>query len=131
VNGAPHCRPPVNFLELPSLSNEPKMPLFYGGKSVTLSQVKKILQRYKKELTEKYSVKALYVFGSVARGEARKSSDIDLLVEFGSHSVSLFDFVDLKLFLESILKVQVDLVTRAGIKQRMAERIEKDSVRVA
>ncbi len=96
-----------------------------------LAQLKKLIQKEKKTLEEKYCVSAIYVFGSVATGKASKKSDVDLLIEFSSKSVGLFEFADLKFFLESLLKVKVDLVTRAAIKERMMARIEKESVRVA
>lgn len=50
------------------------------------------------------------IFGSLARGQAKKSSDIDLLVEFKS-SKSLLDLAGLKLSLESALNRKVDVLT--------------------
>lgn len=96
-----------------------------------LNQIKKILQRHKGELEVTHSVKALYVFGSVARNEAKKKSDIDIIVEFSSDSIGLFEFADLKIYLESILKSKVDLVTREAIREVMRNKIERDSIRVA
>lgn len=94
----------------------------------------KILALVKKNeeiLHEKYKVKALYLFGSTARGQATRQSDIDILVEFSSHGVGFFDFVNLKTFLEKLLKARVDLVTRDAIKQEMRAGIEKDLIRAA
>lgn len=54
------------------------------------------------------------VFGSHATGEAKKDSDVDLLVEF-SRRKSLFDLVGLKLELEETLKKKVDLLTYRSI----------------
>lgn len=95
-----------------------------------LSQIKKILQKHHEDL-KSHRVKALFVFGSVARDEAKKKSDIDVIVEFSSDSIGLFEFADLKIFLESILKAKVDLVTREAIRETMREKIERDSIRVA
>lgn len=50
------------------------------------------------------------VFGSHATGEAKKDSDVDLLVEFAGRK-SLFDLVGLKMELEKTLKKKVDLLT--------------------
>lgn len=50
------------------------------------------------------------VFGSVARGDAKKNSDIDFLVEF-PRGKTLFDLVGLKLDLEEAFKKKVDVVT--------------------
>jgi|GEM_PF-5923809 len=47
----------------------------------TLDEIKKILQSHKPELSEIWMVRSLGIFGSYVRGEARKGSDLDLLVE--------------------------------------------------
>jgi uncharacterized protein len=62
------------------------------------------------------------VFGSVARGEASESSDIDLLVEidFGR---SLLDVVGLWLDLQELLNRKVDLLTDGGVNPHLRERI--------
>ena len=72
----------------------------------------------------------LYLFGSVARDEARDDSDVDLLVEF-STPPSFDRFMDLKFFLEDLLEVPVDLVTRRAMKAALRSDIERDAVRVA
>jgi uncharacterized protein len=79
---------------------------------------------------ERYGVGALFVFGSVVRGEAREDSDIDLLVEF-TRPVGLFDFIDLQQRLGSLLGRHVDLVTRAALKPQMRDRVLKEAVRAA
>jgi uncharacterized protein len=55
--------------------------------------------------------KHLAVFGSTARNEATKASDIDILVDFDTKK-DLFGFIDLKFYLEDILRCDVDLVSR-------------------
>jgi predicted nucleotidyltransferase len=57
------------------------------------------------------------VFGSVARGEARPGSDLDLLVDF-EPGASLLDHVGLFQDLEELLGVGVDVVTRSALKPR-------------
>jgi uncharacterized protein len=108
-----------------------RIPPNSNGAAVTLRTVEKKIQANLSVLREKFSVKALYVFGSHATGLATKKSDIDILVEFSSDEIGLFEFVDLKFFLESILKKKVDLVTRDAIHKQMITKIEKDSIRVA
>ena len=72
----------------------------------------------------------LRVFGSVARGGAQQTSDLDLLVDFPA-SPSLEQFMDLKLALEDLLNVRVDLVTRNGLRAELRERIEREAVSLA
>ncbi len=62
------------------------------------------------------------LFGSAARGEAKKSSDIDILVKL-KKGKSLFDFVGLKLELEEKLGKKVDLVEYAAIKPLLKQII--------
>ncbi len=78
----------------------------------------------------RFGVRSLSVFGSVARGTAGGASDIDLLVEFMGPT-RFDDFMGLKLFLEDLLGLRVDLVTPNALKPRLRARIEKDLVRVA
>jgi len=75
-------------------------------------------------------VKTLAVFGSVARGEARAESDVDLLVEF-SVPVGLFEFVRLRRFLEEILGARVDLVTPGALKPQLRQAVLREAIRAA
>ena len=72
-------------------------------------------------------IKRAGIFGSYARGEYNKKSDIDILIETPSN-FSLLDFVGLKLELEKMLKRKVDLVDYRVIKERLRERILKEEV---
>ena len=85
-----------------------------------------ILSEHRKEL-ERFGVKSLALFGSVACDEARSDSDVDILVEF-SVPVGLFEFVRLKTYLEKLLNLPVDLVTPDAIRDEMREQILKEAV---
>ena len=86
-----------------------------------LKQVSHLLSQNRTELI-RHGVKSLAVFGSVARGEATESSDLDLLVEF-ARPVGLFEFIRLKKFLEDLTKCRVDLVTQDALHPAMRESI--------
>lgn len=77
-----------------------------------------------------FGVKDLMLFGSAARDEVRPESDVDVLVDF-ERQPDFDRFMDLKFFLEDILKTKVDLVTREALKPRMRPIIEKEAIRVA
>lgn len=69
------------------------------------------------------------IFGSVARGEARKKSDVDILVEIPK-PYGLFKFISIKNQLEDVLGKKVDLVEFASIKPAIKENILKDQVQI-
>ncbi len=77
----------------------------------------------------KNHVKKAGIFGSYSRGDQKKESDIDILVEFPK-SKSLFNFIELKQELENVLGKKVDLVEYGVIKSRIKNRILKEEVRV-
>ena len=69
-------------------------------------------------VAKRYAVKAVYLFGSYARGEAREDSDIDLLVDTsGMEPQSLFSLGALYCDLEEILGKQIDLITLDALEQ--------------
>ena len=77
------------------------------------------------ELSSKYNVQSLGLFGSVTREDFKDdSSDIDIIVEF-SRPVGV-EFIDLGNYLEAIFKRKVDLVSRKGIKNQYFEEIQND-----
>lgn len=87
-----------------------------------------ILKKSKPILFSKYPLKTMALFGSYARNEATKNSDIDILVEF-NQPVG-FEFIDLAIELEEILHQKVDLVSKKGLKSELLPYIEKDLIYV-
>lgn len=69
------------------------------------------------------------VFGSAARGEMKKSSDVDILVKL-KKGKSLFDFAKLKFELEDKLGKKVDLVSYNAIKPRLKDYILRDEKKI-
>ena len=93
-------------------------------KASTVSSIKKrslpILRRH--------AVKKAAIFGSFARGEAKASSDVDILIEYQGKNKTLFDLVDLKAELEDVLRRKVDLVTYSSIYWRIRKQILAEQV---
>lgn len=77
-----------------------------------------------------FGVRSLRLFGSVARGEARQESDVDLLVDF-DEPPSYRQFMQLRIFLEDLLDTRVDLVTERGLRERVRPWVEEEAIRVA
>lgn len=88
-----------------------------------------ILKKNKGNIKKKFGVKQIGVFGSIARGTSKTGSDIDVLVEF-ERTVDFFEFIDLKVFLESVLKRNVDLVTKKALKPLIKDKILNEVVYV-
>jgi len=95
-------------------------------KPKTLNEIEAILREQKPILRERFKVEEIGVFGSYARGEASKESDIDIIVEF--YEPIGWEFVDLKEFLEAILGKEVDLVTRNALKPQLKSEILSEVV---
>ncbi len=88
------------------------------------------LKQKNAELTTKFSVKSLLLFGSVARNEAIATSDVDLLVEF-NRPVGYFGLFALQDYLEKLLGCPVDLGTPDSLKPYIKERVMGELIRVA
>ncbi|MHB8846620.1 MAG: nucleotidyltransferase family protein [Nitrospirota bacterium] len=81
-------------------------------------------------IRDRFGVQRLMLFGSVLHGTAGPESDVDILVDFTGQPD--FDrFMDLKFFLEDLLKMKVDLVTRDALRPRMRPAIEQEALNVA
>ncbi len=78
-------------------------------------------------LAAKFGVRNVRVFGSVARGEERPDSDIDLLVDM-EPGRSLFDLVGCWQGMEDLMHCRVDMVTEKGLKQRVRGSVLQDAV---
>ena len=88
------------------------------------------LSRLLPAVRERFGVRELALFGSVARGEATATSDLDVLVDFDGPAT--FDrFMGLKIFLEDTFGRKVDLVTRPALKPRIRDHILAEARHVA
>jgi uncharacterized protein len=87
------------------------------------------LRTYLPELQERYSARTLAIFGSYARGDTRRASDLDLLVEF-HQAPSLLRFIELEQHLSDRLGLKVDLVMKDALKPAIARRILEELVPV-
>jgi predicted nucleotidyltransferase len=79
-------------------------------------------------LKSSFGVRKIGIFGSVARGEDKPSSDIDVLVEFEDNKATFRNFMGLISFLEEIFGRKVDLVTTNGIDKYLRPHIEKEVI---
>jgi len=88
---------------------------------ITTQEIENKLKELKPILSQKYYVEKIGYFGSFSRNEQTKDSDIDLIVSF-SKPIG-WEFFDLLEFLESELKLKVDLISEKALKKQLKEII--------
>jgi hypothetical protein len=77
-------------------------------------------------LKEKYRLNTIELFGSYARAEQSKKSDLDILITF-SKPYNLWEFIDVKEFLTKKLHMKVDLVPKYSIKPMLKDQILQEA----
>ena len=87
---------------------------------LTIEEIKKVIEK----IAPEYNLKRVTLFGSRANGNFREDSDIDLIVDFPK-GTSLITHSSLKIDLEEIFGVKVDVISRGGLKNSFLE-IEKE-----
>ena len=87
-------------------------------------EVVEILRRARPELAREFRVRRLALFGSYARGDANKTSDVDVLVDFDP-TIGL-RFVDLAERIEALLGMPADVVSRRAVSPRHWAEIEPE-----
>ncbi|HDQ04541.1 MAG TPA: nucleotidyltransferase [Deltaproteobacteria bacterium] len=85
-------------------------------------EIIEIIRSKKPEMADRYGVERLGLFGSYLKQKQRKKSDIDILVKF-NRDIDLFDFLDLREYLEIQLNGKVDLVMESALKPNIGKRI--------
>lgn len=88
----------------------------------SLEEIIEILKKQKPAIRERYSVCKIGIFGSYVRGEQKKKSDVDVLVEF-EKPISLLKLVNLENFLGDSIGTKVDVVPKEDIRRELKERI--------
>jgi len=79
------------------------------------------------QIAASHGAKNLRIFGSVARGQAKQSSDLDVLITL-EPGRSLLDVVAIKQDLEDLLGCSVDVVTEDAVSPHIREQVLKDAV---
>ncbi|HET7898299.1 MAG TPA: nucleotidyltransferase family protein [Flavisolibacter sp.] len=93
-----------------------------------LSEIKQVLQQLKPELSRRFHVQSLGLFGSIVRNDFSPYSDVDIIVDF-DRPVGI-EFIDLAQYIEQHLQKKIDLVSRKGVKDKYFRAIEREIVYV-
>jgi predicted nucleotidyltransferase len=94
-------------------------------------EINSLLQQNREKIIQiaaKHGTSNVRIFGSVARGEADEQSDLDLLIDYCSEQRSPWFPLQLIRELEVLLGCKVDIVTEQGLKDRIRERVLKESI---
>jgi len=83
-----------------------------------------------KNILKKNKVVRAGIFGSYARGEEKKKSDVDILVEINDPNMSLLGFIGLEMELELALRKNVDLVEYSSLHHLLKDRVLKEEVKI-
>lgn len=78
-------------------------------------------------IAQRHGAHDIRIFGSVARGDAIESSDLDLIVRF-DRDRTLFDHGELVMDLRDLLGVEVDVISEAGMRDRFRNHVTKEAI---
>jgi len=92
-----------------------------------IQQILKAKRKMILSLAQKHGARNVRVFGSVARGNAKPTSDVDFLVEFEKER-SLFDHIGLIQDLEDLLKRKVDVVEDQLVHWYIRDRVFREAI---
>jgi predicted nucleotidyltransferase len=88
-----------------------------------VDEIISVLRRHSQNLQKRFRVKEIGVFGSYVRGEKKRGSDIDILVEFEKGYKTFDNYMELKFYLEEVLMSKIDLVLKTGIREELKQYI--------
>jgi hypothetical protein len=85
------------------------------------------LKTIKSNISLRYKVKSIGLFGSYVNNRQKSTSDIDFLVEF-EEDADLFHLVGLSRYLEEVFKLKVDVISKPSLKEDLKQRILQEVV---
>lgn len=88
-----------------------------------------LLTEHKPVLAERFGVRRLALFGSMARGTARDDSDLDVLVAFDGPA-DADRYFGVQFYLEDLFHRPIDLVTEGALRAELRPNVERDAIPV-
>lgn len=122
----------VGSLELARIATALDRPLEWFLAESTTARGRPLLELRRRrraiaKIAARHGAHSLRVFGSIARGEARPESDVDLLVRM-ERGRGLFDQAAMVVELRDLLGRDVDVVTEEGLRERIRERVLREAI---
>ena len=97
---------------------------------MTKDMILESLRLHKEELTNKYGLIKIGLFGSYARDEQREESDIDIAIEIQKDKKNIHTFLKIKREIEDLFGKKVDLGIESSLKPIAKEYINKEIIYV-
>ena len=108
------------------MSKPQRQPRANAG--IDREEIIRMLRAHQAELRRR-GVRHAALFGSVARGEGKRSSDIDVLIELEPQApVGLFEYVGITQYLADLFPIRVDVANRSSLKPLVRPTIERDAI---
>ncbi len=98
-----------------------------GARQLSKEKIFRVIRQHRREL-KRYGVKRIGLFGSFARGEENKNSDVDIIVEFEKGEKNFDNFINTVFLLEKILGREVDVLTPESINKHLKPYIVKEAI---
>jgi hypothetical protein len=96
----------------------------------TKNELLEVLKSCREGLGERFGVTELAVFGSYAREQQKKRSDVDILVALDKAHKTFDNYMELKFYLGRIVGGKVDLVIKDSVREELKTRIFREAVHV-
>jgi predicted nucleotidyltransferase len=101
---------------------------FRAGAGIDREEIIATLRTHQAELGRR-GVRHAALFGSLARGESKRTSDIDILIELDPQApVGLFEYVGITQYLADLFPVRVDVANRSSLKPLVRPSVERDAL---
>ena len=99
-----------------------------AGGGIDREEIIGMLRAHQAEL-RRLGVRHAALFGSIARGKGKRTSDVDILIELEPQApVGLFEYVGITQYLADLFPIRVDVANRSSLKPLVRPAIERDAI---
>jgi predicted nucleotidyltransferase len=99
-----------------------------AGAGIDREEIIATLRAHQAELRRR-GVRHAALFGSLARGESKRTSDLDIVIEFDPQApIGLFEYVGITQYLADLFPVRVDVANRSSLKPLVRPSVERDAL---
>ena len=96
-------------------------------KVTSLDDIKGVIEQHRAELKSQFHVEKIGVFGSYARGDQKKRSDVDFLISFDK-AIDYLELAGLKIYLEETIGLKSDVIPSHNLRPEFRENVYKEVI---